>query len=236
MNKNLELLRNLQEMDTKLRDLERQRREAPAHLADSQRLVEQRQSELAALEGRAKESLAHVEAQNLELKTKEEQRKKLRTQLNTVRTNKEYSAIQQEIAGIEADMSRLEDKILQMMTDEDKAKERTTAAHANLEAAKAEHARLEAEVAEVLGRCEKEAASIQRLRNDIRPQIHRDYLEPYDRLLNRRDGIALVRATGEVCQGCFMSLPPQTRASLLLAERPVFCSSCGRMLYLDDEE
>ena len=235
MNKNLEHLRELQEVDKRLRDIEKQRLRAPARVQDANASVEQGAQELESAMADAKEYQAHIEVYNLELKTQEEKRDRLRGQLNTIKTNKEYAALQQEIAGHEADMSRLEDKILEMMTEVDDQEEAQRKAEEKLEAAKAELQKAERETADELKRCDPEETALNGKREKIRSQIGKDYLDPYDRLLTRRDGVALVGAEGQVCQGCFISLPPQTRNSLMTSEKPVFCHSCGRMLYLKEE-
>ena len=119
----------------------------------------------------AKEYQAHIEVYNLELKTQEEKRDRLRGQLNTIKTNKEYAALQQEIAGHEADMSRLEDKILEMMTEVDDQEEAQRKAEEKLEAAKAELQKAERETADELKRCDTEETALNGKREKIRSQI-----------------------------------------------------------------
>jgi len=235
MNKDLEGLRRLQDVDTALRRVEKRRREAPERLGEAEEQARQRAAELEADEASTKEYQASIEVQNLELQAQEERCSKLRSQLNTIKSNKEYAAMQHEIAGHEADMSRLEDKILEMMTENDDFEERQRQATERLSEAEAKLKEAKKDVAHELEECNAEAAEMQRKREEIRSGVRKEYLDPYDRLLNRRDGIALVAAKGDVCQGCFMGLTPQTRASLMTSEKPVFCHSCGRMLYLEEE-
>ena len=44
---------------------------------------------------------------------------------------------------------------------------------------------------------------------------------------------ALAPVEGECCGGCSQTLTPQTINALRL-DKPVFCKSCGRLLYLPE--
>ncbi|NOZ22652.1 MAG: hypothetical protein GXP25_16365 [Planctomycetes bacterium] len=237
MNKDLELLRQLQEIDTRLRKIRKEREEAPGRIESARTLVERRTTEIEKTEKETEKFHSQIEVQqNLDLKGKEEAKAKLLVQLNTVKTNKEYAAIQNEVAGIDADISKLEDQILDMMTEAESREGELEKARKRLDEANAKLTQTEKEIAEEIERCEAEEAGLTARRDEIRSQVQREYLEPYERLLHRRDGVALVSSKNEVCQGCFMNLTPQTSASLLTSDKPVFCNSCGRMLYLDEDD
>ncbi len=69
------------------------------------------------------------------------------------------------------------------------------------------------------------------LRGKIPPQI----LGHYDRLVVRgKKGVALIR--NQVCTGCHMFLPVAVVATLKRGEDIQLCDSCGRYLYLAEEE
>ncbi len=237
MNKDFQLLRQLQEIDTRLREIEKERTEAPGRIEAVRRLVEQRTGEIEEAEQESEKRQGEIDMQqNIELNSKEGHKAKLLVHLNTVKTNKEYAAIQTEIAGIDADISRLEDKILEMMTKAESHEGQLGKAKQRLDGAKTELAKTEKEIAEEVKRCEAEEAELTAKREEMRSQVREEYLLPYERLLNRRDGVALANGKDQVCQGCFINLTPQTTASLLTSDKPVFCHSCGRMLYLDEDD
>ncbi|MEW6355468.1 MAG: C4-type zinc ribbon domain-containing protein [Planctomycetota bacterium] len=237
MNKDLELLRQLQDIDSRLRTIRIEQEAAPARAEAARVLVQQRSEELREIAGEAEKFQGKIDMQqNLDLKSKEGARAKLLVQLNTVKTNKEYAAIQSEIAGVEADISRLEDEILEMMTEAEARQKQLEIVKKRLDTAKAKLTETEKEIGEEIKRREVEEAELAAKREGIRAQVQQPYLDPYERLLNRRDGVALVSARNQVCQGCFINLTPQTTASLLTSDKPVFCNSCGRMLYLDEDD
>ncbi len=73
--------------------------------------------------------------------------------------------------------------------------------------------------------------AIAKLREKIPPPI----LAHYDRLANRgKSGVAIVRH--QVCTGCYMRVPIGTINRLMHVDDITMCESCGRYLYLPEEE
>ena len=55
-------------------------------------------------------------------------------------------------------------------------------------------------------------------------------------LLSKRAGLAVVRTVDGVCQGCYMSIPPQQFNEVRKGDRLMACPTCQRMLYFQEEE
>jgi predicted nucleic acid-binding Zn-ribbon protein len=62
------------------------------------------------------------------------------------------------------------------------------------------------------------------------------YLKRYTMLLNKRDGVAVVAINDNVCQGCFMGLPPQQVIEIRKADKINLCPTCQRILYYKEQE
>jgi hypothetical protein len=56
-------------------------------------------------------------------------------------------------------------------------------------------------------------------------------MKKYTTLRNHRNGLAVVNVNNGVCQGCFMSLPPQQFNVLLRGDQMLDCPTCQRMMY-----
>jgi len=67
------------------------------------------------------------------------------------------------------------------------------------------------------------------------PGIDRKILTQYERILNNRDGLAIVSVKGNSCQGCNMFVPAQVINLIKMYERIITCEVCNRMLYIKDE-
>jgi hypothetical protein len=70
-------------------------------------------------------------------------------------------------------------------------------------------------------------------------QVEAKLLSKYNVLRERRNGLAVANVLAGVCQGCFMSIPPQQYNILLRGDRHLECPVCQRIIYhlpLDDQE
>lgn len=56
-------------------------------------------------------------------------------------------------------------------------------------------------------------------------------LKRYNMLLKKRDGLAVVPAIDSVCQGCFMTIPPQQFNEIRKGDKLNLCPNCQRILY-----
>ena len=169
----------------------------------------------------------------MDLGQKETQIKKLQGQLFQVKTNKEYSALQKEIEGLKADQSVLEEEILKFMEEIDRVK-------ARLKADQEGQRDREADLSRALARIEEETQSmtrsieeLQSARQVLVPRVDPKVLTRYERILERKEGTALVPVKGEACGGCHMVLPPQVINEIQMATRLILCESCARILYLE---
>jgi predicted nucleic acid-binding Zn-ribbon protein len=71
-------------------------------------------------------------------------------------------------------------------------------------------------------------------RRQIIPQVDPKVFSQYERILVNRDGLAIVKTTGNSCQGCNMLLPAQVINLIKMYERIITCEVCNRMLYIDE--
>jgi hypothetical protein len=70
-------------------------------------------------------------------------------------------------------------------------------------------------------------------------QVEAKLLSKYNVLRERRNGLAVANVLAGVCQGCFMSIPPQQYNILLRGDRHLECPVCQRIIYhlpQDDQE
>jgi hypothetical protein len=84
-------------------------------------------------------------------------------------------------------------------------------------------------------------AEVRAERESVVAGVDPELREFYERLFRSRDGRGIVRATPaggdeRFCSGCFIRLTSNTTSLLLLGAGLLRCPSCGRILYIDDEE
>ena len=156
---------------------------------------------------------------------------RFREQLMAVKTNKEYTAMQHEIATAEADVQRHEDTILEHMLELDDLAAAVTTAKQALSASRKE--------------IEKSTAVLMAERDDLEHTLGRTATEHdtlletigaeaqalFNRIAKQRNGIAVVEARDGLCSLCNVRLRPQVFNHILQNTELVQCDSCNRILY-----
>ena len=229
----IKVLVELQGIDFQIYDLRRQLAAQPAQAAALQSEHEKAAEAVRGAESQHKALELKRNQKELELGEKENQIKKLQAQLFQVKTNKEYSALQKEIGGFKADQSVLEEEILKLMEEAEGLKRRFLL---EKEALQAKEVKLKADIQRIDEETKRIESSIQQLqsgRGELLPRVDPKILSKYERILDRKSGVALVPVKKESCGGCHMVLPPQRINEIHMADRLMTCESCARILYLE---
>ena len=224
-------LLRLQEIDSKIYVLTRQKKEKPLELEAARKKRDLQKQLLTGEEKLLTELQMKRKAKEVDLETKEGMIKKYQVQLYQIKTNKEYQSLQKEIETLKADGSVLEEEILTIMENVDQKKGDLARQKEILGATEAELAREEKKMAEEIAAIEKELASLQEKRKSLIPEVERKLFEQYDRVLAGKEGLAFVPIEGNSCGGCHMNLPPQVINEVQLQERIIVCENCSRILY-----
>lgn len=167
-----------------------------------------------------------------------EKLKKYQQQLVSVKTNREYSALLNEIDGVKKEIRTREDEILGL--EENLASSRTEAAErdsafpaeeADYESQMTEWRTEQALLSEEIDRAEREA-------DELRKVLDKRLLLTFDRISKSRAGVALARVTmvglqTAACSACNVRLRPQLLSDLRLSKETIICESCKRILYWD---
>ena len=150
-----------------------------------------------------------------------------------IKTNKEYSAAQHEVASIDQAISKQEDEILQAMDTVENAKELISGAEASLQQAQqrfdAKKQQAETELSDFLADIEKQKGEREALLQDIKP----DMLRVYQQIFKARNGMAVAVVDNEHCFGCSMKIPPQIYNEVVQGDQLHTCPHCKRILYVD---
>ncbi len=231
MNPDVRNLVALQDVEQKISGLLKQISEVPTSIQtlreESQRLKELHQKRVSHSVELAKNRRAYEGTVEM-LRTK---LSKLKDQLMSVKTNKEYTAMLHEIQSAEEQIRGEEDKILEIM-EEGEALEKVL---------KNEQKELNGRLAEIDAAVRNIEASVPGLEADVsRLQQQRESMEAgvgeellgrYRRIAEARKGIALAEAKDELCTACHVRIRPQVYADLLKTEDVHSCDSCSRILF-----
>ena len=166
-----------------------------------------------------------------DLQSREEKIKKLQSQLYQLKTNKEYSAMDQEIKGLKADNSLLEEEILKLLDSVDEAKAAVQKEKELLSAEEKKYREESDALKKTAAEIETEVAALQDKRKGHLGNIDPKLLSQYERILAKREGVALVPVLNDACGGCHLELPPQVVNEIRMQDKLINCESCARILY-----
>jgi predicted nucleic acid-binding Zn-ribbon protein len=224
----------LQTIDSEIYLLKAEKENKPVKIKELEVAFEAKKQSMAALEKESLDLQKAKKEKELELASKEEANKKLQGQLYTLKTNKEYQAMLQQIRDALADASLIEDKILEILDKMDALKVKVEQEKQHLKQEEqvflAEKKKMEDRIKEIDGRL----AQLEGQRKQAAPEIEPKILSQYDRILNSRDGLAIVMVKDNSCCGCNMFVPPQVINLIKMYERIITCEVCNRMLYIDE--
>lgn len=169
-------------------------------------------------------------AKERELEESAQNAKKKQARLFEIKTNEEYSAVLKEIEALKAKSSQLETEVLEYMEATDATAKSVAEAERVFKAAQldvqAERKEKEARLASL----QKELAALEATRKGQVTRLDAELLRTYARLMKSRD-LAVVSVAEGSCQGCGMTLTPQTYNEVKRNDRMFTCPSCNRILY-----
>ncbi len=231
----IDVLKRVQSLKNKINELETSQERRKHDVQKKRDLIEK---EKALAEKKQEEKIAvqkYIDRKELDLKTNEEEISKYNVQLNSIKTNKEYSTLISEVGSKKADMSILEDEILDTMSRLEITNQRHVKSTEDL---RDEEESLKDLINSVGADIKEADIEIEKIKNEQKKYIDlldEHSLKNYNRLSNIKGGKAIVPVIGNVCGGCSMNVTTQTLNELMSGEDLVFCRSCSRILYLDEK-
>jgi uncharacterized protein len=226
---------NLQQIDSEIYRLQKEKQAKPEEIKLIEAAFEDKKQSMAAMEKASLDLQKQKKDKEMELGSKEEAAKKLQGQLFQLKTNKEYQAMLQQIADTKADASVIEEKILMIMEQMDKLKVDVDTEKQKLKEEEKVFNEQKNKIQAKLKEIEDRLAVLDGQRKQAAPGIDPKIFSQYERILANRDGLAIVLAKNNSCQGCNMFVPPQVINLIKMYEHIITCETCNRMLYIDDE-
>ncbi|MBP8705766.1 MAG: hypothetical protein KBI19_07265, partial [Candidatus Cloacimonas sp.] len=165
-----EQLRTLAQMQTLDDEIGRYRvlqKELPKQLNEIIESVEQATAILLEVETQRAEINKKQRTLEMDIKQLQEQHKKYTNQLAEIKNNKEYKALNSEIAYIKDKISDLESNLLELMDQENEIKEKIASAKAELEKAETRKKEKETDLREQIASLETKIEDVRNKRNDL---------------------------------------------------------------------
>jgi predicted nucleic acid-binding Zn-ribbon protein len=215
-------------------------------IADARSAIALHPQKLAALDAKLNEAKAAVDSAKEQLKANADRRRELekdvavyqgrltkfKDQLSQVKTNREYTAMQHEIATAQSDLGAVEEKVLERMLEADEINAASKRAEADLAARskeiEAEKKALNQELASTEASMKQATEARAALISALEPRL----VALFEQVARVRKGIAICSATREgLCSVCHVRLRPPVFQQVRHNDSIVQCESCQRVLY-----
>lgn len=231
MKEKLKSLIELQEADLGQAKIKARKRELPGKIDNLEESIKALEKQVSENQKKYEESQKRQREKEEGLKRGQEALKKAKDRLFEVKTNKEYQAILKEMDGIESKNSELEDQIILGLDLMDRYKEEVAQIKKSFEDHYKQFVHEREELVEELESLDAEIVTCQTTLQHLRRQIPEDLLKRYDMIKAVNNGIAVVAAWKEVCEGCHMHIPPKLYNDLQRLEELMFCPNCHCIIY-----
>ena len=162
-----------------------------------------------------------------------ERQKKYKSQLNSVKTNLEYSSLLREIDEIQNKIDSVEEQIITEMLMADDLEEAIQSAERQAEVIKDEFSRVKETIIREKETREAEKTALLEKRKTLVPHIPLDLMAQYSALSGKLEGIALSPIKDEFCAMCYMRIRPQMLNEIRSEKEVILCENCGRILYFE---
>jgi uncharacterized protein len=229
-------LRALQDVLSRKFEVEREIQEIPKSLATKTELLNRLKKSLAeraAAHEAVKTRLTDVEQRLTEAEGAREQ---YEGQMDAIKTQREYEALDKEIRdATEKEQGLRKDLLKEQQSDE----ELKGALEKDQLMIQKQEEDVEEEQSKIKLKIKDKNTEMKKLAGDerrITPGLDEDILFKFERIIRNKAGIGIVPLAKGVCTGCHMILPPEFVNTVRLGAEVNFCPYCSRILFYQADE
>jgi predicted nucleic acid-binding Zn-ribbon protein len=230
LSRDISLLVQIARVDAALHEHTVELSQLPARIAAVDRRLAAYEDQASKVTGSLEDMKSERRALEQGLQDDEARVAKFKNDLMSVKSNKEYTAVQKEIAQKQEEIGQKEERLLELM-DAIEEREASAGTEVGEIGSKRDEAATEKKVLEE--RREELQAEVNRLESEkpkLLAEVEDVLRRKYQRLLDKHGDVAVTRVEGETCGGCHTQLPPQLVVEVRKNDQLITCQSCGRIL------
>lgn len=229
-----EKLRTLQDILSQKYEIEREISEIPKALSTKIELLNRLKKSYIDKNTRIEDTKKKIGLMRQRLIDAEIKRETLEKQMDVIKTQREYEALDKEIKDATENEQQLRKDILR----EEKELEELVYSFEREEAMiNEQEEELRAEEEKIENESEEKRQVLQSLESEektIVPGLDEEILFKFERIIRSKSGLGIVPVKNSVCSGCHMILPAQFENDVRRGAAIHFCPYCSRILYFED--
>jgi uncharacterized protein len=232
MSPDLQRLIKLQQLESTLADARATIAAHPQRLADADARLNESKQAVEAARGRLKENQEARRNLEKDVAVYQGRLTKFKDQLSLVKTNKEYQAMQHEIATAQSDLGGVEEKVLELMLEADTITADVKRTEAALTTRQKEIDKEKKELTEELASVETSLKAASEARAELVKDLDARLMAIFEQVARVRKGVAISTATRDgLCAACHVRLRPFVFQQIRQNDAIIQCESCHRILY-----
>jgi len=229
----LDELYRLQERLRFVHNRERERDTVPVELTAVDRDYKEKLEAVQRIKQRLLEAEVEHRRAEAELADQQEKQKKYQAQLRNVQSSREYSAVLNEMDGVEKQIRASEDKVLGLEEELETSREDLQKREKNLPLETQEHEEKMKDWRAAQRLINEELQKAQQEILEIEARMRPRELAEFRRLIEKKGGLAVVRVVNNSCSACHVKVRPAAMQVLKAGSEIIYCDSCRRILYYD---
>lgn len=230
MQKELEKLQRLQDIDYELGELERSKDYLPDMINNLEKEIEETSSTLEQLKKDITEQNLLRKRMETEVEVQTEELKKFQEQMKMIKTNREYDALITEIANKKLRISENEEKILELMGSIDDLKDKIAEYEKRSQEVNKNNNQQLVTLRKKMNSIGSMVGAKEEERKSVADKVDKRTMAMYERIKKGVGNHVVVAVKKRACGACFKSLPPQRIQEIRRQDSIITCDSCGRVL------
>lgn len=227
----IDKLVEMQEIDTKLRDLSDLLGDLPTRVEELNLQEKSIKETLEFNKARLKELEVELHKREVDVAQINEKIAKLKDQLFLVTNNKQYDALMVEIDHEKEKRSSFESESIDFLEEKETLTDSVSKMESELDSLTNDLSERRLKLESAISNSADEKNSLDTLKNEKLSGIAKNIISIYDKVQLHRDGLAVVEISGGGCGGCGAHVPPQKITEIKAKEGIHRCDVCGRFLY-----
>jgi len=232
MQETLRTLWGIQEIDRDLFRVKEELKRLPAERASREQKLQEMKAQIQASRDDSAEVDARVQEIETQAITQRQKIRKLEDEAGSSRDMAFVEACRYEVRELQREIKRNERVCMEMMVANEEQGEGLKKDEEKLTVEEDDFAKLSEGIDREIADAEGRRSVLETTRNErLGEGVNPDTLQLYDRLLGARDGQAMAVVDGQVCQACYMAIPPNLNVQLARGTNLIQCPSCDRILF-----
>ncbi|HPY82252.1 MAG: C4-type zinc ribbon domain-containing protein [Bacteroidales bacterium] len=227
----LKALYQLQEIDSKIDQIQTLRGELPLEVKDLEDEVAGLQTRIGKIQEEISEKNQDIQSKKNEIINSTALIKKYEEQQMDVRNNREFESISKEIEFQKLEIELCEKRIKEFNFDIENKTKLFEESKTRLDDRLIDLQQKQSELDSIISETKKDEDELLAKSKKLSALIEERLVNAYKRIRsNARNGLAVVSVERDACGGCFNKIPPQRQLDIKTHRKIIVCEYCGRIL------